>query len=80
MHPFMLCEMAKAHQSDLLREAQQERWARKARAGDPRVIASLLERLGAAMIRVGEQIQRRYAAQSTGRLGWAEQYNVSASL
>lgn len=73
MHPFILSELAKAHLSDLLREAQRERWVRQAMAGQPGVIARLMERLGGLMIRIGEQLQKRHATRSTGGLGWAEQ-------
>jgi hypothetical protein len=73
MHPFVLSELAKAHLSDLLREAQRERWVRQATANRPGVIARHLERLGGHLIRIGERLQKRHSARSAGGLGWAEQ-------
>ena len=72
MHPHTLHELAKARQSDLLREAQHRRLVALARAGQPSLMARLLERLGGLLIKVGERLRKRPTPQNTGPLGWAE--------
>jgi hypothetical protein len=73
MNPIIMHEVAKARQSDLLREAEQRRLVKQARAGKPSLIARFLERLGGLLIKIGGQLQKRPAPQSTRTLGWAEE-------
>jgi hypothetical protein len=65
-------ELARAHQRDLLKEAEQWRLVRQARAGQPSLSAYLLERLGSLMIKSGERLQGQHTSQTTGTLGWAK--------
>ena len=43
-----------------------------ARAGQPSLMARLLERLGGLLIKIGERLRKRPTPQNTGPLGWAE--------
>jgi hypothetical protein len=65
-------ELARAHQRDLLKEAEQWRLVRQVRADQPSLSAHLLERLGGLMIKAGERLQERHTPQITGTLGWAK--------
>jgi hypothetical protein len=72
MQPITMQELARAHHRDLLKEAEQWRLVRQARAGRPSLSTYLLERLGGLLIKAGEWLQERHTPQTTGTLGWAK--------
>lgn len=72
MHPYIMYDLAKARQNDILREAQQQRLVRQAFAGHPSMIARIRERLGGLLIKIGGQLQNRHVPQSTVTLGLAK--------
>jgi hypothetical protein len=65
-------ELARAHHRDLLKEAEQWRLVRQARAGRPGLSTHLLEMLGGLLIKAGERLQEQHAPRTTGTLGWAK--------
>jgi hypothetical protein len=72
MQPITMQELARIHQRDLLKEAEQWRLVRQARAGRPSLSAYLLEWLGGLLIKAGEGLHQRHTPQSTGTLRWAK--------
>ena len=72
MHPITMQAYAKARQRDLLKEAEQRRLVRQARAGQPGLTDRFVKGLGDLLIEAGERLQEQHAPQSSGTLGWAE--------
>jgi hypothetical protein len=62
------CELGKARQRDLLKEAEQWRLVRQARAGQPSLSARLLERLGGLLIRASARLKERHISPRSGVL------------
>jgi hypothetical protein len=72
MHPFIMYQEAKERQKDLLREAEQDRLVRLARAGRPSAIARFRQTMGGVLIKIGGKLQTRPAPQTPRILEWAE--------
>ncbi len=72
MNPIIMLELAKARQSDLMKEAEHRRLISLLRAGQPSIIDRLLEKTGDLLTGAGERLQKRRALQGTGKLASAE--------
>jgi len=66
MHPIVMQELVKARQSDLSREADQSRLARKARAGQSGLIDIFLWGFGNLLIGTGVRLKKRRSLQRSG--------------
>ena len=61
LHPHLAAELANQHQRALLREAEIERLAAQARAGQPSAAARLAQRLSALAVAARQRISVRRA-------------------
>jgi hypothetical protein len=59
MHPHTLHELSKYRQQDYMREAEQHRLVKQARAGRPSQITRSQEKLGGYLIKIGAQLLKR---------------------